>query len=130
MQRVVAMFLWLGGTLGASSPALAQQLAGGATEMVPSRAVLQVTAALVPVPDSVRHRVGYQQWKGAAIGGSLGALAGLALALAAHGQCADCRSNSPRVAKVSLLGAGLGGAFGFLVGLASPRYRWVRAGKQ
>ncbi len=81
---------------------------------------------LVVIPDSIRHRVGYQHWKGAAIGGGLGALAGLALALAARGQCSDCPSDSPHVGTITLAGAGLGGALGFLVGLASPRYRWVR----
>ena len=79
----------------------------------------------VVIPDSFRQRVGYQHWKGAAIGGGLGALAGLALALAAHGQCDDCSSDPPNVGTVTLAGAGLGGALGFLVGLASPRYRWV-----
>jgi hypothetical protein len=82
--------------------------------------------AAVVIPDSIRQRAGYQHWKGAAIGGGLGALAGLALALAAHEQCSDCPSDSPNVGTVTLAGAGLGGALGFLVGLASPRYRWVR----
>ena len=83
--------------------------------------------ALASVPDSVRQRVGYQHWKGAAIGGGLGALGGLALALAAHGRCYDCPADSPNVGQVTLIGAGLGGALGFLAGLATPRYRWVPA---
>ena len=83
--------------------------------------------ASVSIPDSVRVKAGYQHWKGAAIGGTLGALGGLFLALAAGGQCDDCTSDVAPAGQVTLIGAGLGGAFGFLVGLASPRYRWVAA---
>jgi hypothetical protein len=81
------------------------------------------------VPDSVRRKVGYHHWTGAAIGGGVGGVTALVLALAARGSCADCPSGYPNVPAAGLVGAGLGGAFGFLVGLASPKYAWVpRAG--
>jgi hypothetical protein len=76
----------------------------------------------VEIPDSVRQKVGYHHWKGAVIGGGLGAVAGLVLALAARRSCTHC---DPNIAATGLAGAGLGGAFGFLVGLASPKYEWV-----
>ena len=63
-------------------------------------------------PDSTRRPVGYQHWKGAAIGATSGALLGALLGL---------RGGSD-VVKASLVTAGLGGAFGFLIGLASPKY--------
>jgi hypothetical protein len=109
------------------SPLFAQQESAPArgVGLLPAPPRAAVSPAAVVIPDSIRQRVGYQHWKGAAIGGGLGALAGLALALAAHGQCSDCPSDSPNVGTVTLAGAGLGGALGFLVGLASPRYRWV-----
>ena len=80
----------------------------------------------VEIPDSARKKVGYQHWKGAAIGTVAGA-AGLALLTAVAGSgCYDCGLEQD-VFKTALLGAGLGGAFGFLVGAASPKYRWVPA---
>jgi hypothetical protein len=102
-------------TTGASAPAFSE------ADPLPT----PTTPPLATVPDSVRQIVGYQHWKGAAMGGGLGALGGLFLALGV-GECADCSSDSRSVGKVSLIGAGVGGALGFLVGLASPRYRWVR----
>jgi hypothetical protein len=78
----------------------------------------------VEIPDSVRRKVGYQHWKGAAIGGGAGAVAGVLLNLMARTACADC-DNDPSVAETGAVVAALGGAFGFLVGLGSPRYEWV-----
>ena len=76
----------------------------------------------VEAADSVRQKVGYSHWKGAAIGGAAGAVAGLLLGFAVRTACSDC---DPDIAKGTLVSAGVVGAFGFLVGLASPRYRWV-----
>ena len=84
------------------------------------------TPQAVAIPDSVRRKVGYQHWKGAAIGGALGGVGGVVLALLARGACYDCSSDNSDVLEVGVIGAGLGGAFGFLVGAASPQYRWVR----
>jgi hypothetical protein len=113
--------------LVASSPLLGQQArhpsdSARSATFVPPPSVTR----LASVPDSIRRKTGYQHWKGGAIGLGLGALGGLALALAAPNECADCTSDPASVTgKVTLIGAGLGGAFGFLVGLATPRYRWV-----
>lgn len=84
-------------------------------------------ATLATLPDSVRRKVGYHHWTGAAVGGGVGALGGLLLGLAAHDRCSDCSADDPELGTVILAGAGLGGAFGFLVGLAAPKYRWVPA---
>jgi hypothetical protein len=84
----------------------------------------QPGTSLLVIPDSVRRKVGYQHWKGGAIGGSVGALAGLLLTAVASNKCYDCGSTDSAVLEATLIGAGLGGAFGFLVGAASPKYRW------
>jgi len=89
-----------------------------------SSAVLRPHEIELVMPDSVRRKVGYQHWKGGAIGGSVGALAGLLLAELAPTECADCTSTHSEALRATLIGAGLGGAFGFLVGAASPKYRW------
>ena len=78
---------------------------------------------LSQIPDSTRRLVGYQHWKGAAIGATSGALLGALLGLRARtGGCSDCNMSGSDVVKASLVTAGLGGAFGFLIGLASPKY--------
>ena len=82
------------------------------------------SARVLEPTDSVRQKVGYRHWEGAAIGGGVGAVAGLLLALAARRGCSDCPSD-PSVASTTFVSAGVVGAFGFLVGLASPKYRWV-----
>jgi hypothetical protein len=79
-------------------------------------------ARLSVVPDSTRRVVGYQHWKGAAIGSAGGALLGALLGLRARSGCSDCNLTGSNILKASLVTAGVGGAFGFLVGLASPRY--------
>ena len=131
MIRAAGLLVGLGVGLTASSPALAQHAPGPGPAIQSAATPLPAaTSRLTTVPDSIRQRVGYQHWKGGAIGGGLGALGGLVLALAAHGQCDDCTSDTAPIGKVTLIGAGLGGVFGFLVGAASPRYRWVREGAE
>ncbi len=126
MIRVAVVLMGLG--MGWTAPSPAQKAAAIApATLVSSQPGADSTRRLLLVPDSIRQRAGYHHWKGAAIGGALGALGGLVLALATHGQCDDCTSDTAPLGKVTLIGAGLGGAFGFLVGLASPRYRWVKA---
>jgi hypothetical protein len=126
VRRGILLFAVISVWLAAGSPLAAQQAARldpGAPWTSPSPP--RHLGPLATVPDSIRRKSGYQYWKGAAIGGALGALGGPSLALLAHGQCSDCPSDTPHIGQVTLIGAALGGAFGFLVGLASPRYRWV-----
>ncbi len=83
-----------------------------------------VTQTVSPsaLPESTRQRVGYQHWKGAAIGSGSGALLGVLLIFGVRGSCSDCSLTSADFLKMSALGAGFGGALGFLVGLTSPKY--------
>jgi hypothetical protein len=76
------------------------------------------------VADSVRQRVGYQHWKGAAIGAGVGALLGTALAFGLRGECDDCTVTTWDRTQGALLITGASSIFGFLVGLASPKYVW------
>ena len=122
MTRFTGVFLSVGVCVAMGMPASAQQ---AAPRWPTDQSALVVSTPGAASPDSSRQRVGYQHWKGAAIGGGVGALGGLVLALAAHGQCYDCASDTAPIGKVTLIGAGVGSALGFLVGLASPRYRWV-----
>lgn len=98
---------------------------GGDSSQSALTAARQPMQHAVGIPDSVRRKVGYQHWKGAAIGGALGAVGGVVLALLVHAKCYDCTSDNPNVLEVGLMGAGLGGGFGLLVGAASPKYKWV-----
>ncbi len=77
------------------------------------------------LPDSVRHKVGYQHWKGAVIGGGVGAVLGTVLAFGLAGRCADCTLTTGDRAQAALLITGAGSVFGFLVGLAAPKYVWA-----
>ncbi len=97
----------------------------------PAQAISEIQSHAVSVPDSVRSKVGYQHWKGAAIGGFVGAAAGLLLGLVPAGACDDCTSpkgDTGEVLKAGLVGAGLGGTLGLLIGAASPRYEWLPRG--
>ena len=118
------MVIWalLGTALPRSVPA---QAVGDFAARVDTSRSAEMRSDAVTIPDSVRLKVGYQHWKGGAIGTAAGAVAGLLLDALAHGQCQDCPSSDSHVVKTALAGAGLGGAFGFLVGAASPKYRWV-----
>jgi hypothetical protein len=116
-----ALIVWALLCLGLPDAAHAQEAAVLRTNTFPT---WQPSSDVLVRPDSVRRKVGYQHWKGGAIGGSVGALAGLLLAVLAPRGCYDCTSNDSGTLEATLIGAGLGGAFGFLVGAASPKYRW------
>lgn len=78
------------------------------------------------VPDSVRQRVGYQHWRGGALGLAIGAAVGVASGAILDGRCADCSHQRSGALTGGLVGAGAGGLLGFLAGLASPKYRAIR----
>jgi hypothetical protein len=80
------------------------------------------------IPDSVRLRVGYQHWEGAAIGTGVGVVLGGVLALVAGAGCSDCTITTWDRAQAALVVTGAGGLLGFLAGLSSPRYVWVQPG--
>ncbi len=86
--------------------------------------------ATVPGPDSVRVRVGYQHWRGAALGGGIGLVVG-ALAgaiIVANTECDDCSDEvtpGEGALVVGTVGAGAGVVLGFLAGLTSAKYAWV-----
>jgi len=101
-QRQASFSRWAGPTLGPTRP----------------------DASGVLLTDSVRQRIGYQPWKGAAIGAGVGAVLGTALAFGLAGECDDCTVSTWDRAQGALLITGASSAFGFLVGLASPRYVW------
>ena len=91
---------------------------------------VQIQHGAVALPDSIRKKVGYQHWKGGAIGATVGGLAGFcSVKMGTREDCTDCTSRDSDVLELSAIGAGLGGAFGFLVGAASPKYEWVPAGR-
>jgi hypothetical protein len=77
--------------------------------------------SVTAIPESTRRVAGYQHWKGAAIGGTAGALLGALLGARARTGCSDCDMDDGDVVKATLVTAGIGGAFGFLIGLASPK---------
>ena len=79
----------------------------------------------VVLPDSVRQKVGYRHWTGAAIGAGVGAVLGSALAFGLGGQCADCTTTTWDRAQGALVITGASGVLGFLVGLATPKYVWT-----
>lgn len=127
MVRVVILLAWAAVWLTIPNRAYPQAARVSVdVSQGPLTAARHPTPQAVAIPDSVQKKVGYQHWKGAAIGGTLGAVGGVVLAKLARGACSDCPSNDPSVLEVGFVGAGLGGAFGFLVGAASPKYRWVR----
>jgi hypothetical protein len=102
----------------------AQQQASFTKWRVPDPPLASEALLRPMLPDSVRRKVGYHHWKGAAIGGGVGAALGSALAFGVAGRCADCAVTTWERVQAALLVTGAGSAFGFLVGLASPRYAW------
>ena len=122
MNRSVFLLLVIA-VLGLAPLATAQQQQTLASWLPEDRATQEwAPATVLEVTDSIRHKVGYRHWQGAAIGGGVGAVAGLVLALAAGHSCSHC---DPDLVATSLASAGVVGAFGFLVGLASPKYQWI-----
>jgi hypothetical protein len=76
------------------------------------------------VPDSLRQLVGYQHWRGGALGLTIGAALGVATgAIFMNGRCDDCSDQPSGALTGGLIGAGAGGLLGFFAGLASPKYR-------
>ena len=111
-------------SLGAVGSVAAQQHVGFSRWAEPWPAVAPAGLSGATLPDSVRRKVGYQHWKGAAIGGGVGAVLGTVLAFGLAGECADCTLTTWDRTQAALLVTGASGVFGFLVGLASPKYRW------
>jgi hypothetical protein len=116
------------GLAGAAFGAGMGYLVGRLSPKRPARSLVPGTPSpsLVTVPDSVRRRVGYQHWRGAAIGSAVGAIVGTALGVGVGG-CADCTVTSWDRVQAALAVTGIGGAAGLLAGLGTPRYVWERA---
>jgi hypothetical protein len=121
-----ALLIAAGFGSGWPESAHAQQAGTTFESQVDSPVAVELSQTAVALPDSIRQKVGYQHWKGGAIGGTLGAVAGLQLSAFPVG-CSDCSPHDSEVVRATFIGAGLGGAFGFLVGAASPKYKWQAA---
>lgn len=104
--------------------AVAQQQASFSEWTIPGPPLTSESLPGAALPDSVRRKVGYQHWKGAAIGAGVGAVLGSALAFGLASHCSDCTVTTGDRAQAALVVTGAGGVFGFLVGLASPKYVW------
>jgi hypothetical protein len=124
MRYVEAALLILALWAGAPKGATAQRQASFSRWVGPTQALPSPLRSAVVPADSVRQRVGYQHWKGAAIGAGVGVVLGSALAFGLAGECADCTVTTWDRAQGALLITGASSAFGFLVGLASPKYAW------
>ncbi len=104
--------------------AAAQQQMSFEEWAAPFPTVLSDGPPSLSVTDSLRRKVGYNHWNGAAIGAGVGAVVGTVLAFGVAGRCADCTVTTGDRAQAALLVTGISSAFGFLVGLASPKYAW------
>ena len=111
-------------SLGPLGGAAAQQQVSFSDWTASWPAVMSTSSTGATLPDSLRRKVGYQHWKGAAIGGGVGAVLGTVLAFGVAGGCADCTVTTRDRAQAALLVTGVTSVFGFLVGLASPKYVW------
>jgi hypothetical protein len=116
----LALTLYLAGV----GSAAAQQRVSFSQWEAPWRTVVPAGRSDATLPDSLRRKVGYQHWKGAAIGAGSGAVLGTLLAFGLGGRCADCSFTTWDRTQAALLVTGAGSVFGFLVGLASPKYVW------
>ncbi len=101
----------------AQGPAVSSPFASWTAKLPESRGAIPAAPR-----DSLARRVGYQHWKGAAIGATLGAFAGFMFTLIYDNSCSDCDKPSYPLVKGALGGAAIGGIIGFVAGLASPRY--------
>jgi hypothetical protein len=124
MQHLPSAFLTVTLCVAGFGSAAAQQQAGFSRWTAPPLAVTARHAPTLTLPDSVRQKVGYQHWKGAAIGAGVGAVLGSVLAFGLAGQCDDCTQTTWHRTRGALVITGASSAFGFLVGLASPKYAW------
>jgi hypothetical protein len=111
-------------SLAAVGSAAAQQQVSFSRWAAPRPAAASIGRSAAPLPDSLRRKVGYQHWRGAAIGGGVGAVLGTALVFGVAGECDDCTVTTWDRAQAALLVTGASSVFGFLVGLASPKYVW------
>ena len=112
-------------SLAVVGSAAAQQQVSFTRWAAPWPAVTSTGPSEAALPDSSRRKVGYQHWKGAAIGAGGGAVLGTVLAFGLGGECADCTLTTWDRAQAAFLVTGAGSVLGFLAGLASPKY--VRA---
>ena len=125
MRHLQAVLLATTLSLTAVASAVAQQqVSFERWAAAPFPSVISGDLSHTSVTDSVRRKVGYHHWNGAAIGAGVGAVLGTVFAFGVAGRCADCSTTTGDRAQAALLVTGLSGAFGFLVGLASPKYVW------
>jgi hypothetical protein len=124
MRHVKYHLLTVALSLAAVGSAAAQQPVSFSRWAAPWPADVSTASPGVTLPDSVRRKVGYRHWRGAAIGGGIGAVLGTVLAFGVAGECADCTVTTWDRAEAALLVTGASSVVGFLVGLASPKYVW------
>jgi hypothetical protein len=124
MRHLQAGLLAVTLCLASGGQAMAQQQASFTRWSVPGPPLTSEGLPGAMLPDSVRRTVGYQHWRGAAIGGGVGAALGSAFAFGLAGRCADCTVSTWERVQAALLLTGAGGVLGFLGGLASPKYAW------
>jgi hypothetical protein len=110
--------------LASVGQAVAQQQASFTRWSVSGPPLISEGLSGAMLPDSARRTVGYQHWRGAAIGGGVGAALGSAFAFGLAGRCADCTVSTWERVQTALLVTGVGSVLGFLGGLASPKYVW------
>src|SRR4051812_19032082 len=86
--------------------ASAQQQVSFSQWVAPWPTVVSVGHSGATLPDSLRRKVGYQHWKGAAIGAGGGAVLGTLLAFGLGRGCADCTSTTWDRTQAALLVTG------------------------
>jgi hypothetical protein len=124
MRYLQAVLLAVTLCLAGVGSVAAQQQVSFSQWVAPWPTVVSAGRSGATLPDSLRRKVGYQHWKGAAIGAGGGAVLGTLLAFGLGVGCADCTLTTWDRTQAALLVTGAGSVFGFLVGLASPKYVW------